>query len=76
MITLNQARSHLAGLRHLAVAENIHLSCVRSYLRDVEVDVIGLVKADSVKDYKQLVDLYDDVAKTRQHIDLFMRGDL
>lgn len=74
MFTLNQAKSHLAGLRNLAVEENRYLSCVTDYLRFVKTDVLTEVRGDQFRTYKDVQDLVEDIRVTERVIKDFFRG--
>lgn len=54
LLTYNQAQNHLDGVAALATAENRYLTCVQDYLESVELDVLPMVRADTIKGYEDL----------------------
>ena len=72
ILTLNQARGHLQGVRRLAVDENKYLSCVREYLSKVEVDILGSVRGDHLTDHNVVRDLVRDIQNTEKLVKVFL----
>lgn len=75
-LTLNAAVAHLDAIAKLAVIENSFLSCVHTYLRSVETDVLPLVRADWFKTHNDIAVLLDKQKRAEQLVDKFLRGDL
>lgn len=76
MLTLNQAKQHLLGISKLACVENRYLSCVHSYLRTVEVDVLEYVRGDQFTSHDQIADLIHHIGQVQKQVDSYLRGDL
>lgn len=76
LLTLNQAKQHLASLRRLAIIENQYLSCVHTYLRSVEIDVLANVRADQFASHDAIADLIDEINRTSRQVDNYLRGSL
>lgn len=75
-ITYNAAWQHLEGVAKLSIEENRYLSCVHTYLRSAELDVVGVVRADTVKHYDDLRKLIELQRRVSDQVDRFLRGDL
>lgn len=73
-LTINQAKLHLNGLKKLAVAENQFLSCVHSYLRNAETEVLPLVRADQFTTHVEIAELLDLQKRTEQQVEAFLLG--
>lgn len=54
LLTYNQAQSHLDGVIALATAENRYLICVQDYLENVELDMLPVIRADTIKNHHDL----------------------
>lgn len=76
MLTLNQAKTHLAAIKKLAVEENQFLSCVHHYLRNVEIDVTHLIRADQFSGHDQIADLIKECSEVEQCVNKFFLGSL
>lgn len=65
MLTKTQAKRHLNGILSLITEENIYLSCVRTYLRNVEVDVLSQLRCEAVTltDLQELLQLQETVSR-------------
>lgn len=74
MLTLNQAKQHLQGIRALAVERNRYLPCVTDYLRQVKVEVVSDVRADQFSSYSDLTNLTKDVESTERVVAAFFQG--
>lgn len=74
MLTLNQAKQHLDGVRKLCIETNIYLSCVRDYLMTVELDICQFVRADTITDYTALQDLLNEQNRVNALVKDFLRG--
>lgn len=74
MLTLNQATTHLNGVMKLAKVENNFLSCVHTYLRGVELDVLSQVRADQFTDHNDIANLSDLQKRVEDQVDRFLRG--
>lgn len=74
MLTLNQATTHLNGVMKLAKVENNFLSCVHTYLRGVELDVLSQVCADQFTDHNDIANLLDLQKRVEDQVDRFLRG--
>lgn len=74
MLTLNQAITHLNGVMKLAKVENNFLSCVHTYLRGVELDVLSQVRADQFTDHNDIASLLDLQKRVENQVDRFLRG--
>lgn len=75
-LTLNAAVAHLDAIAKLAVIENSFLSCVHTYLRNVETDVLPLVRADCFKSHSDIAFLLEQQKRVELLVDKFLRGDL
>lgn len=75
-LSLNTAIKHLEGVAKLAVSENAYLGCVHTYLRNVELDVVDKVRADSITSHVELRQLVDKQRVVQDQVDRFLRGDL
>lgn len=75
-LTLNAAIAHLDAIAKLAVLENSFLSCIHTYLRNVETDVLPLVRADCFKSHNDIAVLLDKQKCVESLVDKFLRGDL
>lgn len=75
-LTLNAAVAHLDAIAKLAVIENSFLSCVHTYLRNVETDILPLVRADCFKSHNDIAVLLDKQKRVELLVDKFLRGDL
>lgn len=75
-ITYNAAVNHLQGVLALACVENQYLACVRTYMRDVDLNVVESVRADTIKTHSDLLSLYDLQSKVKAHVDQFLGGSL
>lgn len=76
MLTLNQATAHLNGVLKLAKLENNFLSCVHTYLRNVDIDVVSHVRADQFTSHSDIADLLELQKTVEARVDLFLRGAL
>lgn len=76
MLTLSQALGHLQGIRNLCVAENVMLPCVRDAVRTAQIDIMGSLRYDHVKSYKDVQTLKDSIRQTEKSVDNFLRGDV
>lgn len=74
MLTLNQALSHLAGLRKLASDENRLLPCVVSYVRNAKIDILSDVRGDQFTDYSDVMRVYDEIDRTEIAVNRFLMG--
>lgn len=74
MLTLNQATTHLNGVMKLAKVENNFLSCVHTYLRGVEFDILSQVRADQFTDHSDIANLLDLQKRVEEQVDRFLRG--
>lgn len=74
MLTLNQATSHLNGVMKMARVENNFLSCVHTYLRGVELDVLSQVRADQFTNHNDIAVLLDLQKRVEIQVDHFLRG--
>lgn len=75
-LTLNAANAHLDAISNLAVEQNSFLSCVHTYLRNVETDVLSLVRADCFKTHEDIANLLSKQKRVDLQVDKFLRGDL
>lgn len=75
-LSLSIAMKHLEGVAKLAVPENAYLSCVHTYLRSVELDVVDKVRADSIASHVELRQLVDKQRVVNDQVDRFLRGEL
>lgn len=75
-LSLGTALKHLEGVAKLAVPENAYLSCVHTYLRDVDLDVVDKVRADSIASHVELSQLVDKQRVVKDQVDRFLRGEL
>lgn len=73
-LTLNQANAHLDGVLKLATTENQFLVCVQDYLDQVELDVVGLVRADTIKNHDELRALVAKETQVKRHVQTWRRG--
>lgn len=76
MLTLSQALSHLHGIRNLCVAENVMLPCVRDAVRTAQIDIMGLLRYDHIKSYKDVQALKEAIRQTEKSVDNFLGGDV
>lgn len=76
MLTYNQAMTHLNGIMKLAKVENNFLSCVHTYLRSVETDVLSQVRADQFTTHNDIAILLDLQKRVGDQVDRFLRGAL
>lgn len=74
LLTYNQAQSHLDGVAALATAENRYLTCVQDYLENVELDVLPMVRADTIKSYDDLRSLLLKQHSTKTLVVAWRRG--
>lgn len=74
MLTLNQATSHLNAIAKLAKVENNFLSCVHTYLRSVEIDVLSQVRADQFTSHNDIAVFLDLQKRVENQVDRFLRG--
>lgn len=75
-LTLNAAVAHLDAIAKFAVIQNSFLSCVHTYLRNVEIDVLPLVRADCFKSHNDIATLLDKQKFVESLVDKFLRGGL
>lgn len=74
MLTLNQAMTHLNDVMKLAKVENNFLSCVHTYLRGVDLDVLSQVRADQFTSHNDIASLLDLQKRAENQVDRFLRG--
>lgn len=74
MITYTQAVAHLKQIRLFADDKNAYLSCVRTLLRNVKVDLLSEIRLDTVKDTDQLITLLDEIKRTEIAVDKFLEA--
>lgn len=74
MLTLNQAMTHLNGVMKLAKVENNFLSCIHTYLRGVDLDVLSQVRADQFTSHNDIASLLDLQKRAENQVDRFLRG--
>lgn len=72
MLTLNQAKQHLAGIKKLAIPENKYLACIRNYLMSVDVEVTPFVRADQFESHDSLRDLMVEEAAVKATVQRFL----
>lgn len=74
LLTLNQANAHLDGLLKLATAENQFLVCVQDYIDQAELDVVALVRADTIRVHDDIRALAAKEALVKRHLQNWRRG--
>lgn len=74
MLTFGTAKAHLLAVQALAVERNRFLACVHAYLRNVELDVVVITRADTFKSYEDIRDLSILEKETQDIVSKFLVG--
>lgn len=74
MYTYLQAKEHLETLILMCTHKNLYLSCVRTYLRAADVDVISKTRAQDFKDHNRIIEILDLQARAEDAIANFLTG--
>lgn len=73
-MTYLQAKEHLEAVMKLASVKNQYLSCVRAYLRNVNIDVLHTIRAQELINHERIINIIDLQDRAERAVTAYLSG--